>query len=104
MNNVEIMHFSHFLATKDIQRMRIPATLHLKHQRKADIDTTRGGFELPTNSKMADIGAFRAARLCRFACRRMFGVRILIRITIMAKVNKTRNSAPAHTYKPARSH
>ena len=37
--------------------------MQLKHQRKADIDATRGGFELPTNSKMANIGTFRAARL-----------------------------------------
>ena len=41
-------------ATKDIQLTGIPTiNLQLKHQRKADIDATRGSFELPTNSKTA---------------------------------------------------
>lgn len=30
----------------------------MKHQRKVNIDATRGGFELPTNSKTANIGTF----------------------------------------------
>lgn len=30
--------------------------LQMNHQRKADIDATGGDFELPTNSKMADLG------------------------------------------------
>ena len=30
--------------------------MQLKHQRKADIDAVRGVFELPINSKMADLG------------------------------------------------
>jgi hypothetical protein len=41
---------SQFLATKDIQRMRIPATFAIETSKKADIDAVRCGFELPTNS------------------------------------------------------
>jgi len=52
INIATIMLFSQFFATKDIQLTGIPTiNLQLKHRRKADIDATRGSFELPTNSK-----------------------------------------------------
>lgn len=39
------------LATKDIQRMRIPTIFAIETSKEgADIDATRGVFELPTNS------------------------------------------------------
>ena len=33
-------------------------SLQMNHQRKADIEATGSDFELPTNSKTADIGSF----------------------------------------------
>ena len=50
-NIVKRTAISHFLATKNLQLMLSPALFAIETSRKADIDATRGGFELPTNSK-----------------------------------------------------
>ena len=75
-------------------------SLPLKHQRKADIDAVRSNFELPTNSKMVDIG--NTSRVTRLSCLASGYSRGSLRLpkkdcqTFNKSLNRT---VPATTYK-----
>ena len=81
--------------------------MQLKHQRKADIDAVRGGFELltnsivfPTNSQMADIG--NTSRVTRLSCLASGYSRGSLRLPKKdcQSFNKSLNrTVPAATYK-----
>ncbi len=63
--------FSQILAT-NTTIYRSLLSLNLKYQRKADVDTTSGGLELPTSFVSFRIG------LCRFSVSFRFGSSVII--------------------------
>ena len=75
-------------------------SLPLKHQRKADIDAVRSNYELPTNSKVVDIG--NTSRVTRLSCLASGYSRGLLRLpkNDCQSFNKSFNRiVPAATYK-----